>query len=272
MKKKKTIHNHVEENFYSIIICLVLFFTVILIAMLFFPIITSRLPDTDEAIALYNAGINKRTIAVRIMASIMSAISVIIAFTSIKQSKQSDQKKERMQVMPFPAYKISKDNNPEKQASSLTIRREIPHADILVKNYFEMNIRNIGLGSLMDYEIEGAGVENIHHRIDYLDVSFSSSCILGKEENINIGMNMIAAFKNSEEMDEKSLTTVNLSCHFKDLLGNEYSQKLVIESKISFLQEKKDMNSNNKQRITKIYSIEPVSITHAPPMLQKNNS
>lgn len=97
MEKDDSIINKVREwildNFFGLIIFLVVLLIIILVASLFIPINISDFPESSIQLERYNAGVEQRTIIIRSLSSIISGISVVIAFVSLLQSRNSEEKK-----------------------------------------------------------------------------------------------------------------------------------------------------------------------------------
>ena len=266
-KQKKTINKQVQENFYTIIVFLVLFFTIVLIISLFYPISTEGLPDNAEALSLLKAGIDQRTIIIRSISSIISGISVMIAFISIMQNRQSEIKNERLQVKPFPAYSIPVKRIDYSTSMNLSLLKEAPHTDVITKNDFEISIKNIGLGSLVDYEIVDVHLKDVSTEEQYFNVSSSSNFTLGKEEYGKIGFNMITSFQTSEGIQPENLEQISISCSFKDLLGNVYIQEFTIQSEVELAKKRYVPARSGIRKTRKEYSLTPIRISHNPPEL-----
>src|SRR5699024_7113563 len=123
------------------------------ILSLFYPIKLDGLPETSKELSLLEAGIDQRTILIRSISSILSGISVMVAFISLMQSRVSDITDKRMQVMPYPAYALRNKLAEEGHSFTLGLKNEDPRSAVHVTTQFSLLIRNIGLASLIDYEI-----------------------------------------------------------------------------------------------------------------------
>ena len=266
-KTKKVFKQKVEENFFTIIIFLVLFLTIVLIISLFTPIGTKELPETALELNQYVAGINRRTILVRSISYIISGVSVVIAFISLMQSKNSELKRERMQVMPYPAYAILLENNHYSNTtpSKLVIETDCPDADIVAQTNFDVTIKNIGLGSLVDYEIREAYFEDMNGDLQKLKTSFASHFVLGKGETVRIGVNIIIGFKSVEAVTKESLEAISIRCLFTDLLGHSYTQQFTIKSEVHCSEEEEGIIVDGLKKKRTVYSINPKQMIHTHP-------
>lgn len=266
--QKKTINSRVQENFYTIIVFLVLFFTAVLIASLFYPIQTDGLPETEQALTLLQTGLEQRTILIRSISSIISGISVMVAFISLMQSKESDPINERLQIKPFPAYAIPKKDMEYAASMKVTFVKEVKETDVLTENDFTIRIKNIGLGSLVDYDICDIHLEDVRKKDQQFDVSSTSNFTLGQEEIGQIGFNMATAFDFSENIQSENLERLSVSCVFKDLLGNTYKQAFTILFDVQLTSEDIIPVSHGRSQTRKEYTLHPLKIVHSPPLLQ----
>lgn len=266
----KNFKKKIENNFFAIIIILVFILTVILIVSLFVPINITDLPDKSVSLDKYTAGINHRTIIIRSISYIISGISVVIAFVSLMQSKNSELKRERMQVMPFPAYAVPlKDNQyMNTMTSKLIIKKECPDADSMLQTKFDITIKNIGLGSLVDYEINEAYYKSANGGQQNLPVDFFSNFILGKGEMIRIGINLTAGFESEETTQETSLEAISIIGSFTDLLGHSYRQEFTINSEVHLIGHQKFTRTDGTEKEKAVYSLNPKKIMHTHPFEQ----
>jgi hypothetical protein len=267
---RKKLKQKIEDNFFGIIIILALFLTIVLIISLFTPISRSGIPETRLELDKYNVGINQRIILVRSISYIISGISVVIAFVSLMQSKNSDLKREWMQVIPFPAYAIPLEDNQytSKMSSKLIIKKECPDAQSILQTKFDITIKNIGLKSLVDYEINKAYYRATNGELQDLPVSFFSNFILGKGETIRIGINIVASFESEETTEQKNLEAISISGSLTDLLGHCYIQEFTILSEVHFVGHQKFTMTDGTEKTRTVYSLNPKEITHTHPSEQ----
>lgn len=269
-QKFSKLRQWIQENFFGLIIFLVLLFLIILVVGLFIPINISDFPTESIELERYNAGVERRTILIRSISSLISGVSVIIAFVSLIQSRNSEEKRERMQVMPFPAYAVPLENLQDASASSseLTIKQVNKEAENVLQSQFDIRIKNIGLGSLVDFEIKEAYYKDEQgHRKD-LDVLFEGNFILGKEETIRIVVNLRVDFESSEAIEKDNLEFIKIYVSFSDLLGHSYAQEFTIESESHSLGRGEIKKSDDSYKKGNIYSLEPIKITHSHPYEQ----
>lgn len=260
----------IQDNFFGIIILLVLILLVTLIASLFIPISVNNMPNSSLELEKYSAGVDQRTIIIRSISYIISGVSVVIAFTSLLQSKNSEQKRERLQVMPFPAYTLPLENVQFSSniSSKLILKKEQHSTDTSVEAEFNITIKNIGLGSLVDFEIKEAYYRNSNGKLDYLDVSFLAHFILGKQETIQMVIHLLANFASNENGQPKNLEQISLIASFNDLLGHRYEQEFTIQSNLRSF-EKNELTKpeeTNKKYVT--YGLRPKQINHTHPYEQ----
>lgn len=234
---------------------------------LFTPIKVDGFPDSSLELSRYNAAVNQRTILIRSISYIISGISVIIAFVSLLQNKTSELKRERLQVMPFPAYALFGDNSRDylRTSTILEINREYRNAEVKLKGNFEVLIKNIGLGSLVDYEIKKAYYQSSRDTIEKLDLAFFNNCILGKEESIKMQVKINTDFKTKEDPEE-----IIMIVSFKDLLGHKYLQEFTIKFDTR-LEEKNAGEDVGIKKSSELYSIEAIEIMHTHPKEQKKS-
>ena len=273
MKKKQRfskLRQWIQENFFTLIIFLVFLFLIILVVGLFIPINVGDFPTESIELERYNAGVERRTILIRSISSLISGVSVIIAFVSLIQSKNSEEKRERMQVMPFPAYAVPLDNikDTSANATELTIKQLKNKAENVLQSQFDIRIKNIGLGSLVDFEVEEAYYKNEYGQRKDLDVVCEGNFILGKDEIVSIVVNLRVDFESSEAVKKENLEHVKVLVSFSDLLGYDYGQEFTIESEIHSLGIGEIKQPNNSYRKGNIYSLEPIKITHSHPYEQ----
>lgn len=90
-KKNKPVMNRLREwikdNFFGLIIFLVLFLIILVFTSLFIPIDVSDFPENSIQLEKYNAGVEQRTILIRSISSIISGVSVVTAFVSLRKVK-----------------------------------------------------------------------------------------------------------------------------------------------------------------------------------------
>lgn len=263
-KQKKKIKQEIQDNFFTIIVFLLFIFIMILIGSLFTPISVGGLPNSSFELDRYSTGIDQRTIIIRSVSYIISGISVVIAFISLMQSKASDLKRERMQVIPFPAYAISEEGNhySSTPAPRLTIKNKNAIESHIFQTEFDITIKNIGLGSLVDYEIKNAYYETPEGKLKDLAVSFPVNFILGKGEIIQLLISLEAGFEKEKEASLKSISIVST---FKDLLGHNYTQEFTIESEFKDEEQQKITRADEIKPRKHFYSLIPKQITHAHP-------
>lgn len=165
-KKNKPVMNRLREwikdNFFGLIIFLVLFLIILVFTSLFIPIDVSDFPENSIQLEKYNAGVEQRTILIRSISSIISGVSVVTAFVSLLQSKNSEMKKEHLQVMPFPAYAVPLEDVQYSKSvvSGAVVKQKLSQLAGRITSSFVVTIKNIGLGSLVDYKIQAAYYTN----------------------------------------------------------------------------------------------------------------
>lgn len=271
MREKKSIINKVREwiqnNFFGLIIFLVLILIILLVASLFIPINVSHFPDNSIQLEKYNAGVEQRTIIIRSLSSIISGISVVIAFVSLLQSRNSEVKKERLQVMPFPAYAVPIEDvqYSSTAVSKLKIKQEHPYPDNIVQSTFDITIKNIGLGSLVDYEILEAYYKDAHGKIMDLTISYNRSFILGKQETIRMAIDVTAGFISKQTGTHTSLDTLTIVASFNDLLGHKYIQEFTVFSDVRSIAHQNLTLPDGKNKTGIIYALNPKKINHTHP-------
>lgn len=271
-KKDQTIINSIREwiqdNFFGLIIFLVLLLIIGLIASLFIPINVSSFPENSIQLEKYNAAVEQRTIIIRSIGSIISGISVVIAFVSLLQSKKSELKKERLQVMPFPAYALSLDNveYSEAAASKLVIKQELSYPDSIVQSKFDLTIKNIGLGSLVDFEIQEVHYEDVNGGVRDLDFSYKKNFILGKQETIRMAIDLTTGFRSKQIDEQKNMDMVTMVASFNDLLGHQYLQKFTVHSEIRATEYDNLELHEAKNKTVVIYTLNPKRISHTHPL------
>lgn len=263
-KQKKKLKQKIQDNFFTIIVFLLFIFIMILIGSLFTPISVGGLPNSSFELDRYSTGIDQRTIIIRSVSYIISGISVVIAFISLMQSKTSELKRERMQVIPFPAYAIFEegDHYSSTPTPKLTIKNKNTVEDHIFQTEFDITIKNIGLGSLVDYEIKDAYYETPKGKLKDLAVAFPTSFILGKGETIRLVISLEAGF---EKEKEASLESISIVSTFKDLLGHNYTQEFTIESEFEYEGQQKITRADGTKPSTHLYSLIPKQIMHAHP-------
>lgn len=257
----------IQDNFFSLIIFLVLTLLIILIVSLFIPINVNDFPTESIELERYNAGVERRTILIRSISSLISGISVIIAFVSLLQSKTSEEKRERMQVIPFPAYAVPLDTIQDASASAaeVTIKQMKTKAENVLQTQFDIRIKNIGLGSLVDFEVvEAYYWDKQNQRVD-LDISFKGNFILGKEETIRLVIKLRVDSTADDKIQQDNLKQIRILATFNDLLGHRYAQEFTIESEIQSLGQGEITRVDGSQEKGTIYSLEPQKITHNHP-------
>lgn len=274
MEKNKSILNKIrewiEENFFGLIIFLVVTLIIILIASLFIPINVSHFPNETLELNKYSAGVDQRTIIIRSISYIISGVSVVIAFVSLLQSKKSELKRERLQVMPFPAYAVPLgDLDYSNTASSkVVIKRNNTYPDSVVQSTFDILIKNIGLGSLVDYVIQEAYYEDTKGESYDLSVDFQTNFILGKQETTRMTIDLMADFNSENIAGQANLRKMTLIASFTDLLGHHYTQEFTIHSEVQSVGNKKMTNVDGKNKTAFIYALTPQKVTHAHPIEQ----
>ncbi|MDN6626070.1 MAG: hypothetical protein L0K82_02490, partial [Pisciglobus halotolerans] len=171
------------------------------------------------------------------------------------------------QVMPFPAYAIPLENNQYSNTapSKLIIEKDCPDRDIVAQTSFDITIKNIGLGSLVDYEIKEAYVEDANGELQNFEVSFVSPLILGKGETTRMGINIAIDFNSVEAVKKESLEAISMCCLFTDLLGHNYTQQFTIKSEVHSSGEEEGTRVDGSRKKRAIYSIHPKQISHTHP-------
>lgn len=270
MRKNKNLNKFrqwIQENFFTLIIFLVLLFLIILTVGLFVPINVSDFPTESIELERYNAGVERRTILIRSISSLISGVSVIIAFVSLIQSRNSEEKRERMQVMPFPAYGLPLEDLQDASASStvVNIKEENSKADHVLQAQFDVRIKNIGLGSLVDYEIKKACYLDKKGQRKNLDSFFTGNFILGKEETNRMVVNLRFDLESKGSIEIKNLEQIKVLANFKDLLGHSYEQEFTVQSKTYSLGRGEIKKADGDYEKGNIYSLEPEKITHSHP-------
>lgn len=255
-----SLRDWIEDNFFTIIIFLIGTFIIILTISLFTPIKVDDFPESSIELSKYNAAVNQRTILVRSISYMISGISVIIAFVSLIQNKKSELKRERLQVMPFPAYALAKTDSSSylRTPTSLEVSRIYKDPSFNYQGEFEILIKNIGLGSLVDFQIERVCYQSLDDE-ENLDLSFFNNCILGKEESVQMAVNINTDFKSKREVEDRNLEKINFLVSFNDLLGHKYIQKFTIK----FASELQETGSDKK-----VYSLKAREIIHTHPKEQ----
>lgn len=270
MSKKeplKKIREFIQDNFFAIIIYLVLILITVLIGSLFTPISVDKVPESEIELDRYSAAVNQRTILIRSISYIVSGISVIIAFVSLLQSKNDQKTRERMQVMPFPAYATSLDEAHDSitRTAHLKIKKECPYADSVVQTKFDILIKNIGLGSLVDYEVIEAYYELANGERQDVEIYFTSNFILGKQETTQMAVDITIGFTSEEDVKRSSLEALSIRVVFEDLLGHNYTQEFTVKSEISSVGPQEVTLPDEATKIRKLYSLHPKQIVHTHP-------
>ncbi len=266
----KKLREWIQDNFFGLIIFLVTVLIIFLIVSLFIPISVEHVPNTSAALEQYNAGVEQRTILVRSVSSIISGISVVIAFVSLLQSKNSEVKRERLQIMPFPAYAVPFESIQDsgRMSPELVIKKESSSADTIVQTEFNITIKNIGLGSLVDYEIKEAFFKDSNGKKHDLNLSFFGHFILGKEETIRMVIDLTADFTLAETAQPRNLEAILIVVSFKDLLGNDYEQEFTIESKVRSVSQDSIPKADGTSQTRILYALNPKKISHTHPIEQ----
>lgn len=266
-KKIKKFKQWIQDNFFGLIIILALILVVILIVSLFTPINISDFPIEPVELERYSAAVEQRTILIRSISSLISGVSLIIAFVTLLQSRNSEEKRERMQVIPFPAYSVPLDDLQDASGSSsqLVIEKKNEETDNVLQSKFDIRIKNIGLGSLVDYEIKEAHYEDLNGKEEDLDLTFFGNFILGKEETIRMVINLRVDFESTEEQEIKNFEKITVIACFNDLLGYRYAQDFIIESESHALGRGEIKMEDGSHKKGNIYSVEPIKITHSHP-------
>lgn len=274
MRENKTIidkiRDWIQDNFFGLIIFLVVTLIIVVIASLFIPIKVSHFPNDTLALNKYNAGVEQRTIIIRSISSIISGISVVIAFVSLLQSKNSELKKERLQVMPFPAYAIPLEDiqYSNTTSSSLIIKQEDSYPESIIQSTFDITIKNIGLGSLVDFEIAEAYYRDSEGKIQLLDSSFTRNFILGKQESIQLKIELALALASANEIHQMNVKELTIVANFNDLLGHQYDQEFTIHSEIQSVGHQNFTLPDGKTKTGVMYGLTPKKVTHTHPLEQ----
>lgn len=193
---------------------------------------------------------------------------MIIAFVSLLQSKNSELKKERLQVMAFPAYTIPLDDIQYSNTtpSTLIIQQQHPDPDNVVQAKFDMMIKNIGLGSLVDYEIQEAYYEDTYGEIKDLPLDFPRYFILGKQETIQMSIDVTAHFQSSKVEDQKNMRVLTIIASFNDLLGHQYTQEFTVHSELRSVGHQQIKRTDGTTKNGVAYALNPIKINHRHPI------
>lgn len=169
--------------------------------------------------------------------------------------------------MPFPAYTVPIEGIQYSSTtfSKLTVKQEHPYPDQLIQSTFDITIKNIGLGSLVDFEIQKAYYLDENGQKENLAVSFTKNFILGKQETIRMEIDLSASLKLEAENSQTNLDILTIVASFADLLGHNYSQEFTIYSEMQSVGHQNISTADGKNKTAVIYAFNPKKINHAHP-------
>lgn len=100
----------------------------------------------------------------------------------------------------------------------------------MLQSQFDIRIKNIGLGSLVDFEVVEAYYTNEKEEEKNLDVCFDGNFILGKEETIRLVVKLRMDLEVTDTTTVQNLEQLKILATFNDLLGHSYAQEFTIAS------------------------------------------